>query len=200
MTATFMFATLDPRAARGFLDSPGVIAMPDEAKDLIVDLVRAGAVRVQDPAYHPSTGIVPVRDFTADERITIARIGILIDQRPRIAPKRVQMSRKHPWRAEHPDAVIVARPSRWGNPYEVVKQFGEWGVRPPGHPLIEPMTASLTKAEAARHAVAFYRSSAVWRADEIRAALAGRDLACWCKPGDPCHGDVLLEIANEARL
>jgi hypothetical protein len=32
--------------------------------------------------------------------------------------------------------------------------------------------------------------------DEIRAELAGHDLACWCKPGDPCHADVLLEIAN----
>lgn len=25
--------------------------------------------------------------------------------------------------------------------------------------------------------------------------LHGRDLACWCPPG-PCHGDVLLKIAN----
>jgi hypothetical protein len=30
----------------------------------------------------------------------------------------------------------------------------------------------------------------------IRAHLAGKDLACWCTPGDPCHADVLLEIAN----
>lgn len=26
--------------------------------------------------------------------------------------------------------------------------------------------------------------------------LRGRDLACWCKPGCPCHADVLLELAN----
>lgn len=30
----------------------------------------------------------------------------------------------------------------------------------------------------------------------IRDQLAGRDLACWCRVGSPCHGDVLLEIAN----
>lgn len=30
---------------------------------------------------------------------------------------------------------------------------------------------------------------------QIRAELAGRDLACWCKDG-PCHADVLLQIAN----
>jgi len=27
-------------------------------------------------------------------------------------------------------------------------------------------------------------------------ALRGKDLACWCKPGAPCHADVLLELAN----
>lgn len=37
------------------------------------------------------------------------------------------------------------------------------------------------------------------RVEEIRRELAGRDLACWCKPGDPCHGDVLLELANGPR-
>ncbi len=26
--------------------------------------------------------------------------------------------------------------------------------------------------------------------------LRGRDLACPCKPGAPCHADVLLELAN----
>lgn len=32
--------------------------------------------------------------------------------------------------------------------------------------------------------------------EQVRADLAGKDLACWCYPGDPCHADVLLEIAN----
>ena len=25
--------------------------------------------------------------------------------------------------------------------------------------------------------------------------LRGRDLACWCKPDEPCHADVLIELA-----
>ncbi|QLF83864.1 hypothetical protein SEA_MOOSEHEAD_55 [Gordonia phage Moosehead] len=33
--------------------------------------------------------------------------------------------------------------------------------------------------------------------EEIRTALAGRDLVCWCPLDQPCHADVLLEIANE---
>lgn len=32
--------------------------------------------------------------------------------------------------------------------------------------------------------------------DDVRKELEGKDLACWCKPEDPCHADVLLEIAN----
>jgi hypothetical protein len=40
---------------------------------------------------------------------------------------------------------------------------------------------------------------------EIRAELAGKDLACWCPLMDaagrpvPCHGDILLAIANAAK-
>lgn len=92
------------------------------------------------------------------------------------APKRVQMTRQRPWRAEHPDAVIVARPSKWGNPYRVAEEgrtdavdlfrgmlLGNWGEEH-DYPLIHE--------------------------------LAGRDLACWCPLDSPCHADVLLELAN----
>lgn len=33
--------------------------------------------------------------------------------------------------------------------------------------------------------------------DDVRADLAGKNLACWCKAWEPCHVDVLLRIANE---
>lgn len=26
--------------------------------------------------------------------------------------------------------------------------------------------------------------------------LRGKNLACWCRSGEPCHADVLLELAN----
>lgn len=32
--------------------------------------------------------------------------------------------------------------------------------------------------------------------EEIRAELAGKHLSCTCPPGQACHADVLLEIAN----
>jgi hypothetical protein len=32
--------------------------------------------------------------------------------------------------------------------------------------------------------------------DRARRDLAGKDLACWCRPDDLCHADVLLKVAN----
>ena len=96
-------------------------------------------------------------------------------------PKRIQMSRQRPWRADNPDAVNVARPSEWGNPFRVgvnafnrvnaVEQFREMVTRPG-------------------------RSFEGFR-EQVRAELAGHDLACWCPLDQPCHADVLLELANE---
>ena len=32
--------------------------------------------------------------------------------------------------------------------------------------------------------------------EDIRAQLGGKNLACWCALGAPCHADVLLRLAN----
>lgn len=109
------------------------------------------------------------------------------------APKRIQMSRRHPWRSEHPDAVIVARPSEWGNPWRV----GDVGyLETPfrareGEVYVREIT--ITPALA----VELYRQTILPEIDEIRSELSGRDLACWCPLDQPCHADVLLELANE---
>lgn len=98
------------------------------------------------------------------------------------SPKRVQMSRQKPWRALNRDAVIVARPSKWGNPFSVA-EFGY-------HAAVDK-----------------YR---VWVEGRIAdglldvAELRGKDLACWCKvvlddlrlERPTCHADVLLKLAN----
>ena len=33
---------------------------------------------------------------------------------------------------------------------------------------------------------------------DLRACLRGKNLACWCKLGQPCHADILIEMANSA--
>lgn len=32
--------------------------------------------------------------------------------------------------------------------------------------------------------------------DDVRRELAGHDLVCWCPEWQPCHADVLIEVAN----
>ena len=97
-------------------------------------------------------------------------------------PKRIQLRRTKGWRLP-PNTVVVSRPTRWGNPYRI-------GT---GDPEIQT----------AREAVVAYR---VWlrrshQGQAIRVmqeivGLRGKDLACWCPIGEPCHADVLLELAN----
>lgn len=106
-------------------------------------------------------------------------------------PERIQMSRQRPWRAEHPDAVIVARPGPLGNPFKIAKADVGWTITYPdgrnyGH--------FWGKREAAEHAVKLFRERTAPTLDLTW--LAGRDLACWCPPDQPCHADVLLELAN----
>lgn len=111
-----------------------------------------------------------------------------------MTPRRIRMTRRRPWRAEHPDAVIVARPTRWGNPYRV----GQTYPHGPAH------GTGVVTVQDAGHAVRLYRQ---WlfhqrRSEDLALELAGRDLACWCPLEDehgnpvPCHADVLLAISN----
>lgn len=95
-------------------------------------------------------------------------------------PKRVQMHRrKGGWRRDHPDAVIVARPSKWGNPFH-----GDSEGR-----IDRPLVTLLYAQHLARPEQAAKRA-------EIKAELRGKDLACWCPLDAACHADILLEIAN----
>ena len=106
------------------------------------------------------------------------------------APKRIQLRRTKGWRKPE-GAVVVARPSKWGNPYKVGGQM----LMTNGAGWTQLVT--VTRGEA----VEMFRRHAVgdlypFGYNTIRAELAGRDLACWCPLDQPCHADVLLEIAN----
>lgn len=94
-------------------------------------------------------------------------------------PRRIQLSRKKGWRMP-PNTVSVARPREHGNPFRI----GDFGI---------PDAAA---------AVQRYRE---WRDGRVVGppvplidTLRGKNLACWCPLGQPCHADVLLELANPA--
>lgn len=100
-------------------------------------------------------------------------------------PERIQLRRTKGWRKPE-GAVVVARPTKWGNPFAM-----NIGPRDEG---------GMTREQA----VAAYRYWAQTHILEyLLREIRGRDLACWCPLVDaegnhvPCHADVLLEIANE---
>lgn len=74
------------------------------------------------------------------------------------------------------DAVHIGRSGKWRNPFRI----GADGDR---------------AAVIARHERWLADQHALLRAlDELR----GRDLICFCAPA-PCHGDLLLRLANASR-
>lgn len=105
-------------------------------------------------------------------------------------PKRIQLKRTKGWRMP-PNTVKVTRPGCFGNPFKGPKAaslYRRW------------MTGKLSRAqwEALEHAPLWH-----WfDRDNVKlemTRLRGKDLACWCALDEPCHADVLLELANPDR-
>jgi len=109
------------------------------------------------------------RDYTGkDFHESWWRIGYL--------PLRIQRKRKKGFRLPS-DAVVVTRPTKWGNPFKeeeghagsAVNKYRRWlATNPQGMKI-----AAAAKVE-----------------------LRGKRLACFCGIGMPCHADVLIEVAN----
>jgi hypothetical protein len=109
-------------------------------------------------------------------------------------------------------AIYVGRPGRWGNSVAVhgratdirVGDVYDWptitsyfdGARFDVEFLIVNGLVTITREIAA----AMFRLDLVtWNHDTRTrwlAPLRGHDLVCWCPLDQPCHADVLLELAN----
>lgn len=85
--------------------------------------------------------------------------------------KRIQRTRKKGFRLL-PGSVYVGRPGIFGNPFDSVEFFRIW--------------LESGKRRDKR------RKELLSRLPELK----GKDLACWCPLDQPCHADVLLELAN----
>ena len=99
-------------------------------------------------------------------------------------PVRIQLRRTKGWRKPL-GAITVARPTIYGNPFPVTNG--------------DPATAVARYREWLTNNLAKEVASPEWTPRPRRAdieALRGLDIACWCPLGQPCHGDILLELAN----
>lgn len=100
--------------------------------------------------------------------------------------KRIQLKRKKGWRMP-PNTVSVARPGKYGNPFVVGRVCaGEFIEN-----RAQAVTAFLDTYE-----YEMWSDFDLPSPQEIKQQLAGKDLACWCPEGEPCHADVLLRLAN----
>jgi hypothetical protein len=101
-------------------------------------------------------------------------------------PRRIQRQRTKGWRMPE-GAVYVGRPSRWGNIWKVGQRT--FADRPL---FVETFTPETVEAKWRAHVMSMDRPYVrAWLAP-----LCGKDLACWCPLDQPCHADVLLELAN----
>lgn len=106
--------------------------------------------------------------------------------------KRIQRKRTKGWRMPE-NTVYVGRGSMWGNPYRVLNEEG-W-------PLIEGPSGFCESVEAGGFAAAQKRVVELYRSAWLPGCMSptrlrGKNLACWCALDQPCHADVLIELAN----
>lgn len=96
-----------------------------------------------------------------------------------------------------PNTVKVTRPGKWGNPFKVGSSTSDLPFM-----VVSRMKGELEETVSQSRAVEAFE---IWTsscydgkrlAEFARIALSGRNLACFCKLGAPCHADVLLALAN----
>ena len=90
-------------------------------------------------------------------------------------PKRVMIDWRKPGGRKPANTEVVARPSRFGNPFKI------------GDPGVPDAATAVALFETLKGQI-----------DGVE-DLRGKDLACYCRQGEPCHADVLLKWANETK-
>jgi hypothetical protein len=125
-------------------------------------------------------------------------------------PIRIQRKRIKGWRMPE-NTISVTRPGKWGNPFKVVgdmlyvdaghrrKILSKWVLYDDfgGHKqedAVKIFKDLMLNLNSHKIEEPIYKKFRLMR-DTIR-DLEGKNLACFCKEGEVCHADVLLELAN----
>ncbi len=135
------------------------------------------------------------------------------------APLRLTRTRQH--KQVSPNGlpiVYVGRPGMWGNPFIlsgdmtfINVKFRRKYLYPGAYygPGDKEIVVELFK-EIITDKFDFIKNGINNHQDDIRhwlkhfreldiTELRNKNLSCWCRQGQPCHGDVLLKLANEIK-
>lgn len=114
-------------------------------------------------------------------------------------PARIQRKRMKGWRMPE-GAIYVGRPTKWGNPFWHAERF--YGTKRALELYRETALGAWSPALVlgmADDGMIAYEDHQEWlrrmKEHPLQAArreLGGKDLACWCPLGQPCHADILL--------
>lgn len=127
-------------------------------------------------------------------------------------PVRIQRSRQH--KQVSPNGlpiVYVGSPGKWGNPFKILgdmiygnashrrKILSPWIYIEPGDNDFINWEAPLNEI-----VISLYVNWLVGNDNNYIvppptdfSELRGHNLSCFCKIGEPCHADILLQICNE---
>jgi hypothetical protein len=116
-------------------------------------------------------------------------------------PQRIQRRREKGWKMP-PNTVSVTRPGLFGNPFPA-DVYGQSGAVDRFERWLSGNMSALESSQSSRCdrwssglAPMSLTSVRRWIFDDL-SKLRGKNLACWCALGEPCHADVLLELANK---
>lgn len=112
------------------------------------------------------------------------------EKNPNAIPCRIRRKRTKGFKTPA-NTVYVGRGSAWGNPYFLdngqVKLHTAKGIWIEGAGDINIVVAMFKQRIERR----------ISEGDVDISQLRGKNLSCWCGVNDPCHADVLLELANK---
>lgn len=116
-------------------------------------------------------------------------------------PVRLQLSRKRGFNLQELSratnglpAVNVARPGKHGNPFTISFCQSWFGI---SEKAARIQAVELHKQWIDGTLEPGWTDKVPPTEDEIRAEIRGKNVACFCGAGEPCHGDNLLEVANQ---
>lgn len=111
-------------------------------------------------------------------------------------PTRIQRSRQK--KQVSPNGlpiVYIGRGSKYGNPFKIGEKIGnEWnGVFDKNDSYIYLSRRKALKRKDVLYLFEKYKSLEM---SEFKKVNVGKNISCWCKLQEGCHGDILLNLWN----